>query len=217
MSGLALSWSGGKDSALALWRLREAGTPPDALLTVVDEGSGRVAHHGVPRALLEAQAAAVGVELVTVAVPAGGANVVYEERLRAAFAAPPLDAVGAVAFGDLFLADLRAYREERMAAAGLAARFPLWHADTRALAEEFVAAGFRALIVSVDGEQLPHDFLGRELDAALLGALPPGADPCGERGEFHTFVYDGPGFAAPLAVRPGARRADARFAWLELS
>jgi uncharacterized protein (TIGR00290 family) len=217
VSGLALSWSGGKDSALALWTLRRDGTPPDVLLTVVDEGSGRVAHHGVPGALLTAQAAAAGVPLVTVAVPAGGSNVVYEERLRAAFAAPPLDRVEAVAFGDLFLADLRAYREERMAAAGLAARFPLWASDTRALAEEFLAAGFRALLVSVDGEQVPHALLGRELDAALLAALPPGADPCGENGEFHTFVYDGPVFAEPLEVRPGARREDGRFAWLELA
>jgi len=209
---LALSWSGGKDSALSLWALRRAGTPPDVLLTVVDEDSGRVAHHGVPRALLRAQAAAAGVELTTVAVPAGAANDVYEARLRAA-----LERVDAVAFGDLFLADLRAYREERMAAAGKAARFPLWGADTPALAAEFVAAGFRALIVSVDGERLPHDFLGRELDAALLAALPPGVDPCGENGEFHTFVFDGPVFGAPLAVRPEGRRADARFAWLELA
>ena len=103
-----------------------------------------------------------------------------------------------------------------MAAAGKAAHFPLWDADTRALAEEFVAAGFRAVIVSVDGERVPHELLGREFDAALLGALPPGADPCGEHGEFHTFVYDGPVFAAPLAVRRGDRRGDGRFAWLEL-
>src|SRR4051794_36742249 len=142
---LALSWSGGKDSALALQALQRAGSPPAALLTVVDEGSGRVAHHGVSRALLEAQAAAAGVGLATVAVPAGAGNAVYEARLRAA-----LDGVDAVAFGDLFLADLRAYREERMAAAGKAARFPLWGEDTRALAEAFVAAGFRAVLVSVD-------------------------------------------------------------------
>jgi uncharacterized protein (TIGR00290 family) len=208
---LVLSWSGGKDSALALDALRRAASPPAALLTVVDEGSGRVAHHGVSRALLEAQAAAAGVGLATVAVPAGAGNAVYEARLRAA-----LDGVDAVAFGDLFLADLRAYREERMAAAGKAARFPLWGEDTRALAERFVAAGFRAVLVSVDGAQVPHELLGREFDAALLDALPPGADPCGENGEFHTFVYDGPVFGAPLAIRRGGRRDDGRFAWLEL-
>lgn len=209
---LTLSWSGGKDSALALQALRREGTPPAALLTVVEEGTGRVAHHGIPGTLLRAQAAAAGVELVTVAVPAGAGNEVYEQRLRAA-----LDGTDAVAFGDLFLADIRAYREEKMAAAGKAARFPLWGADTRALAEEFVAAGFRALVVSVDGEQLPHEFLGRELDAAFLDALPAGADPCGENGEFHTFVYDGPVFGAPLAFRRGGRRTDGRFAWLALA
>ncbi len=208
---LALSWSGGKDSALALRALRSAGTPPAALLTVVDEGSGRVAHHGVPDALLRAQAAAAGVELLTVAVPAGAANGVYEQRLRAALAG-----FDAVAFGDLFLADLRAYREARLAEAGLAARFPLWHTDTAALAREFVAAGFRAVIVSVDGEQLSHAFLGRELDDALLDALPAAVDPCGERGEFHTFVFAGPTFAAPTPFRSGGRRTDGRFAWLEL-
>jgi uncharacterized protein (TIGR00290 family) len=207
---LVLSWSGGKDSALALAALQRAGTPPAALLTVVDEESGRVAHHGVPRALLEAQAAAAGVDLLTVAVPAGAGNDIYEARLRVA-----LDGVDMVAFGDLFLADLRAYREEKLAAAGKAAYFPLWGADTRALAEEFVAAGFRALVVSVDGEQLAHEFLGRELDAAFLAALPAGADPCGENGEFHTFVCAGPVFRAPLAVRPGRGRSDGRFAWLE--
>jgi uncharacterized protein (TIGR00290 family) len=209
---LALSWSGGKDSALALHALRAAGTEPAALLTVVDETSARVAHHGVPDALLRAQAAATGIDLVTVAVPAGAGNGVYEARLRAA-----LDGFEAVAFGDLFLDDLRAYREEQLAAAGLEARFPLWHAGTRALAEEFVAAGFRALVVSVDGEQLPHAFLGRELDAAFLADLPPGADPCGERGEFHTFVYAGPVLAAPIPVRARGHRTDGRFAWAELA
>jgi diphthamide synthase (EF-2-diphthine--ammonia ligase) len=147
---------------------------------------------------------------VTVAVPVGAGNDVYEARLRVA-----LDGVDTVAFGDLFLADLRAYREEKLAAAGKAAHFPLWGADTRALAEEFVAAGFRALVVSVDGEQLPHELLGRELDAAFLAALPPGADPCSENGEFHTFVHAGPVFSAPVAVQPGPRRGDGRFAWLE--
>jgi uncharacterized protein (TIGR00290 family) len=212
--GLALSWSGGKDSAFALWTLRRAGTPPSVLLTVTDEESGAVAHHGVSGSLLRAQADAAGVELVTVPVPAGAGNEVYEQRLRDAFAGPPLDRAGAVAFGDLFLADLRAYREERMTAAGLEARFPLWHADTRALAHEFVAAGFRALVVSVDGERLSPDLLGRELDERFLAELPADVDPCGENGEFHTFVFDGPVFDRPLGVRAGVRRVGERYAWL---
>jgi uncharacterized protein (TIGR00290 family) len=213
---LALSWSGGKDSALALQALRAAGTEPAVLLTTVDEASGAVAHHGVDRALLERQAAAAGVPLVTVAVPPAAANVTYEARLRAAFAAPPLSEVAGVAFGDLFLEDLRAYREARMAEAGLRAEFPLWGRDTAALAQAFVADGFRATLVSVDGDRLTHDVLGRAFDSALLAELPAGVDPCGENGEFHTFVTAGPVFGAPVAVRAGRRRSDGRFAWLDL-
>jgi uncharacterized protein (TIGR00290 family) len=213
---LALSWSGGKDSALALRALRERGDEPAALLTNVDEGTGAVAHHGVSRQLLERQAAAVGVPLVTVAIPAGAANAVYEDRLRAAFTAPPLSEVAGVAFGDLFLEDLRTYRECRMAEVGLRADFPLWGRDTTALAREFLDAGFRAIVVSVDGDQLSHDVLGRPYDAALLRDLPPEADPCGENGELHTFVTDGPVLSEPVRVAPGAMRSDGRFAWLEL-
>jgi uncharacterized protein (TIGR00290 family) len=186
------------------------------LLTVTDEDSGAVAHHGVSGHLLRAQADSAGVELVTVDVPGGGDNRIYEERMRAAFATPPLDRVSAVAFGDLFLADLRAYREERMASTGLESSFPLWHADTRALAHEFVDAGFRAIVVSVDGEQLSPDVLGREIDERFLAELPSGVDPCGENGEFHTFAFAGPVFERPLHVQPAARRADGRFAWLRL-
>lgn len=217
MSALALSWSGGKDSALALRALRESSVEPVALLTTVDEESGAVAHHGVAGELLARQAAAVGVPLVAVAVPRGGSNVVYEARLREAFASPPLSGVSGVAFGDLFLEDLRAYRESRLADAGLRAEFPLWGRDTAALAGAFIDDGFRATLVSVDGDQLTHDVLGRSFDAGLLDELPAEVDPCGENGEFHTFVSAGPGFAAPVGFQAGARRADERFAWLELS
>jgi uncharacterized protein (TIGR00290 family) len=213
---VALSWSGGKDSALALAALRAAGTPPSVLLSVVDAASGAVAHHGTAAALLERQAAAAGAPLVTVPVAAGAPNEVYERALRDAFARPPLDAVSAVAFGDLFLADLRAYREARMAEAGRRALFPLWGRDTRALAREFVDGGFRAVLVSVDRQRLGPEHLGRELDHALLDALPAGVDPCGENGEFHTFVHAGPVLAEPIAVRPLRRRSDGRHAWLEL-
>jgi uncharacterized protein (TIGR00290 family) len=215
--GVALSWSGGKDSALTLAALRAAGTPPSALLSVVDEASGAVAHHGVSGELLRRQATAAGVPLVTVAVPAGAPNDVYEQRLRDAFARPPLDVVGVVAFGDLFLADLRGYREARMAEAGLRALFPLWGRPTATLAREFVDAGFGAILVSVDGDRLGREHLGRELNHALLDALPTGVDPCGENGEFHTFVHTGPVLAAPIRVRPGATRTDGRHAWLTLT
>jgi uncharacterized protein (TIGR00290 family) len=214
---LALSWSGGKDSALALAALRAAGTPPDVLLTVVDETTGAVAHHGVPADLLRLQAAAVGVALVTVAVPAGAGNAIYERRLRDAFARPPLAAVDGVAFGDLFLADLRRYREARMQQIGLRAWFPLWGRDTGALAHELVAGGYRAIVVSVDTERLPRDRLGSDVDATFLQALPPSVDPCGERGEFHTYVWNGPVFKRPVPAEHAGQRSDGRFAWLELS
>ena len=213
---VALSWSGGKDSALALQALRAAGVEPEVLLTTVDEASDTVAHHGIGTALLERQAAAVGVPLLTVAVPPAASNETYEARMAAAFAAPPLSDVEAVAFGDLFLEDLRAYREARMREVGLGAEFPLWGRDTAALARAFVADGFRATIVSVDGDRLSSDVLGRAYDERLLAALPAGVDPCGENGEFHTFVSAGPVFATSLDVRPGERRTDGRFAWLEL-
>jgi uncharacterized protein (TIGR00290 family) len=214
---VALAWSGGKDAALALAALRAGGIDPAVLLVTVDEATETVAHHGVPLALLERQAAAVGVPVQPVAVPRGAPNAVYEARMRAAFATPPLATVEAVAFGDLFLEDLRAYREARLAEAGRRALFPLWGRDTAALARAFVRDGFSALIVSVDGERCSHDLLGRRYDAQLLDTLPAGVDPCGERGEFHTFVTDGPIFSRPVGVRPGGRRTDGRFAWLVLA
>jgi uncharacterized protein (TIGR00290 family) len=194
---IALSWSGGKDSALALRELRRAGAGVDVLLTTFDEASGRIPHHGVGIELVRAQAASVGLPLLEVAIPPGAANAVYEERLRAALAA---GGVRAVAFGDLFLADLRSYRETRLAEAGVAAHFPLWGRDTGALAREFVDAGFRATVVSA----LDRSLLGRAFDHELLDGLPAGVDPCGENGELHTFVWSGPVFSRPLAVAPGA-------------
>ncbi|HET7573395.1 MAG TPA: hypothetical protein VFJ77_12090 [Gaiellaceae bacterium] len=201
---LALSWSGGKDSALALWTLRERhGVEPSALLTTVTETYDRISMHGVRRALLRRQAEAAGLPLVEVEIPAACTNEVYEARLAAALAAPPLDRAEEFAFGDLFLEEIRAYREERLAAAGRRAAFPIWGEDTAALARRFVAAGFRAVLVCVDPRALDPSFAGREYDEALLAELPDGVDPCGENGEFHTFVYDGPVFAEPVACARG--------------
>ena len=200
----ALSWSGGKDSALALQSLRAAaGAGPAALITTVTADHDRVSMHGVRRALLRAQAASIGAALVEVTIPAGASNDVYERRFAEALHAPALEGVAEIAFGDLFLADIRSYREAQCAAAGRRARFPLWHDDTAALARRFVADGFDARIVCVDPAQLARSFAGRRFDAALLDDLPPSVDPCGERGEFHTFVSRGPGFASPVAVRCG--------------
>ncbi|HET7588885.1 MAG TPA: ATP-binding protein [Solirubrobacterales bacterium] len=214
---LALSWSGGKDSALALWRLREErGVEPVALLTTLTEDYDRVSMHAVRGELLRAQARATGIELVEVGIPAACVNEVYEERMAAALASPPLDRASTIAFADLFLADIRAYREERLASIGRNALFPLWDRDTGDLAREFLAAGFEATLVCVDPAQLDPSFLGRRFDAALLAELPPSVDPCGENGEFHTFVHAGPIFRAPIEVELGEVVSREGFAFQDL-
>jgi uncharacterized protein (TIGR00290 family) len=237
---VVLSWSGGKDSALALWTMREEGTEPAALLTTIVEDGDRVGTHAVPAELVRAQAAAVGLPLIEVPIPEAPSNEVYEERIAAALdswapAAPtavsdapppvapttvadsaPSPGVATVAFADLFLADIRAYREERLGQIGRGAIFPLWGRDTAALAREFVAAGFGATLVVVDTEQLDPSFVGRRFDAELLANLPGGVDPCGENGEFHTFVDSGPIFAAPIPVALGELRDAGRFVYRDL-
>ena len=201
---VALSWSGGKDSALALWALREElGIEPAALLTTITEDYDRISMHAVRTDLLRAQARATGVELVVIPIPAGCVNATYEERMALALATPPLDQVPTIAFGDLYLEDVRAYRETRLTGAGRSALFPLWRRDTAALAREFIDAGFEAILVSVDPDQLDSAFVGRSFDEALLADLPAAVDPCGENGEFHTFVHAGPVFAAPIEVERG--------------
>jgi uncharacterized protein (TIGR00290 family) len=216
MSSVVLSWSGGKDSALGLWTMRGEGIEPAALLTTINEDFERISIHGVRRELLHAQAGAVGLPLVEVGIPTECSNDLYEERMGEALAAPPLADVGTFAFADLFLADIRAYREERLAAAGRAAIFPLWDRDTAALARDFVAAGFGATLVAVDTDQIDASFAGRRFDAALLDDLPAGVDPCGENGEFHTFVDSGPIFDAPIPVGLGEIRDDGRFVYRDL-
>jgi uncharacterized protein (TIGR00290 family) len=199
----ALSWSGGKDSALTLWTLRSQGIEPEALITTVTDEYDRISMHGVRRELLAKQAGAAGVPLVEVRIPPACVNEVYEARMAQAFASPPLSSVEAVAFGDLFLEDVRAYRETRLAAAGKRGLFPLWGRDTGSLAREFVAAGFRANIVCLDPRALDASFAGRAYDEQLLADLPANVDPCGENGEFHTFVHAGPIFTEPVACETG--------------
>jgi uncharacterized protein (TIGR00290 family) len=199
----ALSWSGGKDSAFALWTLRREQEEPEALLTTVTEGYKRISMHGVRRELLARQAEALGIPLVEVVIPPACVNEVYETRMAEAFADAPLSGVEAVAFGDLFLEDVRAYREERLAAAGRRGLFPLWGRDTTALAGDCLDAGFEATLVCVDPRALDPAFVGRAYDAQLLAELPRGVDPCGENGEFHTFVHAGPIFAEPIACERG--------------
>jgi uncharacterized protein (TIGR00290 family) len=200
---VALAWSGGKDSGLALLALRRDGLEVAALMTTVTEGYDRVSMHGVRRELLRRQADATGLPLVEVTIPPDCVNAVYEERMARALAGPPLDDVDSVAFGDLFLEDVRAYREERLAQAGRRALFPLWGRDTRELAREFVRAGFEAFVCCLDPRRLDRAFAGRAYDARLLAELPDGVDPCGENGEFHTFVHAGPILDEPVPCRTG--------------
>ncbi len=197
-SPVALGWSGGKDSALALRALRRDGTEPVALITTVTETYDRISMHGVRRTLLRLQSESVGIPLVEVSIPPACSNELYEQRMATAFGEEPLEAVEAVAFGDLFLEDIRTYREERLAKAGRAAVFPLWLRDTTELAHEFVDAGFEAILACVDPRALPASFAGRAYDRRLLADLLPGVDPCGENGEFHTFVHAGPVFSTPI-------------------
>jgi len=201
---LSLSWSGGKDSALALWSLIEQeGILPGSLMTTVTADYERVSMHGVRRQLLVRQAELMDIPLVEIEIPARCTDDVYEERMAGAFARVQMAPVEEVAFGDLFLQDIRNYRESRLATIGRRARFPVWGLDTAELARRFVALGFRAVLVCVDPRALDPSFAGREFDESLLSDLPPGVDPCGENGEFHTFVYDGPIFGRPISCERG--------------
>lgn len=196
-----LSWSSGKDSAWALHVLRQQ---PEyevvGLLTTINRAFDRVAMHGTRATVLRAQARAAGLPLMELPLPWPCSNQQYEAVMRDACAAAVRDGVEAIAFGDLFLEDVRRYREERLAETGLAPVFPLWGRNTHALAHEMLDAGLRARIACVDPRKLPASFAGRELDADLLAELPPETDPCAENGEFHTCAYAGPMFASPIAL-----------------
>ncbi len=188
-----------------LHELRQrSGAPPRALITTVTTDYGRISMHGVRRELLASQARAAGLPLVEVEIPAACPNDVYEQRMGQALAEAPLAEAQTIAFGDLFLADVRAYREERLRQVGKEAIFPLWGRDTGELARAFIASGFEAVLVCVDPRRLDPAFAGRRFDAELLAELPPDVDPCGENGEFHTFVHAGPIFSAPIACRVGS-------------
>lgn len=199
---ILVSWSSGKDSAWMLHRLRiQYPGAVQGLLTTTNEAFNRVAMHGVPRAVLEAQARAAGLPLQVVPLPWPCSNDEYDARMAAAVATAVAEGFTHVAFGDLFLEDVRRYREARLAGTGLAPLFPLWRCDdTRALAHAMVDAGVTAVVSTVDPRMLDRSFAGRAFDRAFLGALPPDVDPCGERGEFHTCVSAGPMFQAPLAL-----------------
>ncbi|HEU0175840.1 MAG TPA: ATP-binding protein [Blastocatellia bacterium] len=199
-----LSWSSGKDSAWALRALRQR---PDVevagLLTTVNEQFDRVAMHAVRTDLLRRQAESVGASLRLISLPFLCGNEVYEERMRAAIGAAQADGIEGIAFGDLFLADVRQYRERMMEGTGIAPLFPLWGRPTAELAQEMTRGGLRARITCIDPRCLPATLAGREYNNDFLKALPDGVDPCGENGEFHSFAFDGPMFNRPVEFAIG--------------
>jgi uncharacterized protein (TIGR00290 family) len=201
---ILVSWSSGKDSAWALHRLRQ--TRPDAvagLLTTVNEVAGRVAMHAVREELLWAQAKAAGLPLHVVRIPSPCPNDVYVERMAAFVREAVGTGITHIAFGDLFLEDIRRYREDNLRGSGLELLFPLWKEPTAQLASEMIEQGLRAYLTCVDPRQLPASFAGRAFDDRLLSELPASVDPCGENGEFHSFAWAGPMFERAIPVAPG--------------
>jgi uncharacterized protein (TIGR00290 family) len=204
MKRVLLSWSSGKDSAWALHLLRcDPGIELVGLLTTLNTEFQRVAMHGTRRSVLEAQAESAQLPLWIVPLPWPCSNEVYEQRMTEICQRAVNEQIDAVAFGDLFLTDVRAYREKQLKPAGLKPLFPLWEIPTAVLAREMIAGGLRARLACVDTKQLPGSFAGRDFDESLLSDLPPETDPCGEHGEFHTCVYAGPMFTAPLRLESG--------------
>jgi uncharacterized protein (TIGR00290 family) len=214
---ILLSWSSGKDSAWALFMLRlQYPGAVQALVTTVNEAVDRVAMHAVRRDVLEAQAREAGLPLIVVRIPHPCPNEIYEERMRVAVANAVAEGFTHVAFGDLFLEEVRRYRVERLAGTGLSPLFPVWGIPTDRLADDMIRGGLRARVTCVDTRILDASFVGREYDRRLLADLPSGVDPCGENGEFHTCVYAGPMFQKPLVLEPGEVVTREPFVWRDL-
>ena len=216
MKKILLAWSSGKDSAWTLHVLRQQGLSPSALLTTLNESADRVAMHGVRRTLLEEQASAAGLPLWQVPLPWPCSNDEYESRMAAACARAVAEDFDTIAFGDLYLSDVRAYRERQLAGSGLTPVFPLWQRPTPQLARDMIAGGLRARLSCIDTRVLDESFAGREFDDALLRQLPAATDPCGENGEFHSFCYAGPMFAAPIAIEAGEPHRAGDFLYTDL-
>jgi uncharacterized protein (TIGR00290 family) len=199
-----LAWSSGKDSAWALHRLRQrSDIRVVGLLTTINQVANRVAMHAVRDQLLDAQAAALGLPVRKVRIPSPCSNAEYETAMAAAMSEARLDGVRAIAFGDLFLEDVRRYREEKLEGTGIAPLFPIWGEETHSLADEMLDAGVRAVITCVDPKKLDRSFAGRIYDARFVRDLPEAVDPCGENGEFHSFAFAGPAFESPIPVATG--------------
>ena len=211
-----LAWSSGKDSAWALHVLRVQGVSVSALLTTINESADRVAMHGVRRELLELQAETAGLPLWKVPLPWPCSNNDYESRMSETCRRAVEEGFTNIAFGDLFLRDVREYRERQLAGSGLTPLFPLWEIPTAQLAREMIAGGLRARIACIDTRVLDDSFAGREFDARLLADLPSNVDPCGENGEFHTLVYAGPMFRAPIEIETGEFHRAGDFVYRDL-
>lgn len=213
---VCLAWSGGKDCALALDALREsAAYRVTHLLTTLSEEYGRVTMHGIHRDILHEQAACLGLPVVEVAIPSPCPMEEYGKRMGAAMERMKAVGMTRMVYGDLYLQDIRAYREEKLAEIGMTGLFPIWGRDREALAKDFIEAGFQAHIACVDTEQLDPGFVGRPFDFEFLQDLPAEVDPCGENGEFHTFVWDGPVFHRPVPHRIGHVEDRGRFHFCE--
>jgi len=215
---ILFSWSSGKDSGLALHELKKNDSyEVVGLLTTVTEGYERISMHGVRSGLLAKQAENLGMPLERVYIPKESSNEKYETAMKEALLRYKDKGVSAIAFGDLFLEDLKHYREHRLAEVGLKAVFPLWKRDTKVLSQEFIRLGFKAVVTCVDSQVLDGRFSGREYDEQFLSELPARIDPCGENGEFHSFVYDGPIFKEPVRFnKGGVVIRDKRFHFCEL-
>jgi len=212
-----ISWSGGKDSAWTLHVLRrDPEVEVAGVFTTVHDDLGRVAVHAVPTSLLAAQAKAVEVALHAIPIPHPCPNALYEQAIAAFIEKAKAAGVTRVAFGDLFLEDIRRYRERQFAGSGVELLFPIWGLPTRALAEQMTASGLRAWIVCVDPRRAPREWAGRVFDADFVKSVPYGIDPCGENGEFHTFVFEGPMLRMPVAARPGKVTEDGGFVYADL-
>ncbi len=215
---IILSWSGGKDSAITLHELKnDPEYEIETIFTTVTEGYDRISMHGVRRTLLEKQADALGLDLETLTISKKSSDEEYEIRMRAFLEKQIKEGITTVAFGDIFLEDLRKYREDKLRLVEMTAVFPLWGNNTEQLANSFVEDGFKAVITCVDTEKLDGSFSGRTLDRDFLNDLPDGIDPCGENGEFHSFVYDGPVFTKPVSFSIGQTvLRDDRFSFTDL-
>ncbi len=206
MEKVIFCWSGGKDSALALYEIQKSQKYEIlALLTTITDGYDRVSLHGVPRILVEQQARSLGLPIHGVFISKSSSNEEYESKMRETLTKFKQDGISLVAFGDIFLEWVRKYREENLAKLGMKGIFPLWGRDTAELSRSFIALGFKAVITCVDSKSLDKSFVGRTFDKHFLAELPPNVDPNGENGEFHSFVYDGPIFKKRIAYIPGER------------